>query len=233
MARLIKVSALKVPEVGLQAHCRDLILAKINFLLWDWNWASEAIVQEWYNNGLPKPPSYRGNLETGQIWDCKKVLERCADDDGDFTFDRESVRQHIGLIQEGSACYLSPFLINFYRGMDLLTVDESRVFLLRNVAEEGEEVVSANEVDTDPEGELHNLPQQRRKRPKGKQESRPRKRRRIDEAVVAEERWRRAASLELRLTNSRAKSKIKASRLILEADSSTESRAATSRGHPT
>lgn len=117
--------------------------------------------------------------------------------------------------------------------MDLLTANESREFPLRNVAQEGEEVMSANEIDKDPEGEPHNSPQQRRKRPRGKQESRPRKRRRVDETAVAEERWRRAALLELRSPNSRARSKMKAMRLILEEYSNTESRAAASRGCPT
>ncbi|OAE29940.1 hypothetical protein AXG93_773s1810 [Marchantia polymorpha subsp. ruderalis] len=111
----------------------------MNFLLWSWNWASAAIVQEWNNNGLPKPSRYRGNLEIWQIWHWKKVLGRCADDDGDLTFDSESVKvrfvkralrgecihwarifltaiwQHIGLVLEGSSNYLSLFFINFYR----------------------------------------------------------------------------------------------------------------------
>ncbi|OAE31753.1 hypothetical protein AXG93_4874s1160 [Marchantia polymorpha subsp. ruderalis] len=195
MARSIKLHALRVPEVGLRTYRRNLILTKMDFLLWGWNWTSEVIVQEWDNNGLPKPPDYQGNPDTWQIWDCKKVLGRCADDDGDLTFDNESVRvtreekracvamfkhprtrkndyrtvwyhdrlrrhvaialiqilrlfrstymmtwqvefveralkgdrihwarifwiairQLIGLIPAGSACYLSPFLINFYR----------------------------------------------------------------------------------------------------------------------
>ncbi|OAE21684.1 hypothetical protein AXG93_4170s1250 [Marchantia polymorpha subsp. ruderalis] len=92
MALPIKLFALKVPKVGLRAHRCDLILAKIDFLLWGWNWASETIVQEWDNNGLPKPPGYQGNSETWQIWDWKKILGRCAGDDGDLTFHNESVK---------------------------------------------------------------------------------------------------------------------------------------------
>lgn len=61
MARPIKLHAPKVPEVELQAHRSALILSVMDFLLWGWNWASEAIVQEWDNNGLPKPLGYRGN----------------------------------------------------------------------------------------------------------------------------------------------------------------------------
>lgn len=59
--------------------------------------------------------------------------------------------------------------------MDLLTAEESRKFPLRNVAQEGKEVVKANEVDTDPKDEPRNSPQPRRKQPRGRQESRPKK----------------------------------------------------------
>lgn len=46
MAQLIKLHALRVPEVGLRAYRRDLILVKMEFLLWGWNWTSDAIIQE-------------------------------------------------------------------------------------------------------------------------------------------------------------------------------------------
>ncbi|OAE22733.1 hypothetical protein AXG93_2035s1140 [Marchantia polymorpha subsp. ruderalis] len=64
MVRPIRLSALKVLEAGLQAHRCELILVKIEFLLWGWNWTSEAIVQEWDKDGSPKPPGYGGNPET-------------------------------------------------------------------------------------------------------------------------------------------------------------------------
>ncbi|OAE30597.1 hypothetical protein AXG93_2909s1000 [Marchantia polymorpha subsp. ruderalis] len=56
------------------------------------------------------------------------------------------------------------------RGMVLLAVEESREIPLRNVAQEGEEMESANKVDTDSEGEPRNSPQRRkrRKRPQGR-----------------------------------------------------------------
>lgn len=129
--------------------------------------------------------------------------------------------------------------------MGLLTAEESREFSLRTVAQEGEEVVSANEVDMDPEDELRNSPKERRKWPRGRHDSQPRKRRkrrkrkRIDEVTVAaliefiSSNLRRAALIELRSSNSRAKSKMKARRLILEADSSIESRAVVSKERPT
>ncbi|OAE33775.1 hypothetical protein AXG93_1671s1020 [Marchantia polymorpha subsp. ruderalis] len=196
----------------------------MNFLLWGWNWASKVIVQEWDNNGLPKPPGYWKNPETWQIWDRKKVLGRCAGDDGDLTFDNENVRvtreeerayatlfkhsctgkngyriiwyhdrlrqnvamalmqifcpaqitymmtwqvefvkramrvdcihrtcifwtatrQHIKLIQGGSACYLSPFFINFYRDPSRATrKDKGKAVLMEEVSPRQDEVPSA------------------------------------------------------------------------------------------
>lgn len=76
----------------------------------------------------------------------------------------KATRQHIGLIQGGSACYLSPFFIHFYKGMGLLTPAEIEAFPTREVPREGEEVVVANEVNSDLEGEPRNSRQQRRKR---------------------------------------------------------------------
>lgn len=68
-------------------------------------------------------------------------------------------RQHIELLAGGSPSYLSPFLINFYRGMNLLTAEESRTFPMRNVEQEEEELVLANEVNLDLEGEPRSSPQ--------------------------------------------------------------------------
>ncbi|OAE29994.1 hypothetical protein AXG93_3893s1000 [Marchantia polymorpha subsp. ruderalis] len=77
----------------------------MDFLLWGWNWTSEVIVQVWDNNGLPKPPGYQENPKTWQIWGWKKVLRRCAGDDGDLTFDSESVR----ITREEESAYATLF----------------------------------------------------------------------------------------------------------------------------
>lgn len=61
-----------------------------------------------------------------------------------------------------------------------------------------------------------NLPQQRRKRLRVKQNSQPRKRRRNDEAAVVEERLRQADPVEMQSSDFRARSKMKAMRLILK-----------------
>lgn len=125
---------------------------------------------------------------------------------------------------------MSPFLIYFYRGMGILTPTESRDFPPLEMLQEGEEVVLANEVNSDLEVESRNLPQKRKKRCKSRQDSQPRKKRRIDEAAVAEERLRRTAPIDMQSPNFRVRSKMKARRLILGEDSSTESRRATARG---
>ncbi|OAE18236.1 hypothetical protein AXG93_2027s1000 [Marchantia polymorpha subsp. ruderalis] len=131
-------------------------------------------------------------------------------------------RQHIGLLPGGSPSYLSPFLINFYRGMNLLTAEESRAFPLWEVEQEGEETVLANEVNADLESEPQSTPQQRRKRPRGWHDPQPRKKRQVDEASVREVRLQRTALFALRNPDSRARSKMKARRLILDEDSSPE-----------
>ncbi|OAE29826.1 hypothetical protein AXG93_901s1000 [Marchantia polymorpha subsp. ruderalis] len=71
------------------------------------------------------------------------------------------------------------------RGMGLLTAEERREFPLQTEAHEGEEVVSANEVNTGPEDESISLAPQRRERPRGRHESRPRKRRETQEVDVS------------------------------------------------
>lgn len=76
--------------------------------------------------------------------------------------------------------------------MGILTPTEIIVFPLQEVRGEGEEVVLANEFTLDLRGEPRDSHQQRRKRSRGRQDSQSRKKRRIDEAIVAEERLRRA-----------------------------------------
>ncbi|OAE26302.1 hypothetical protein AXG93_3040s1200 [Marchantia polymorpha subsp. ruderalis] len=85
--------------------------------------------------------------------------------------------------------------------MTILTPAEIEAFPLR----EGEEVVLTNEVNSDLEGEPRDSLQQSRKRSKGRQDSHPKKKQRIDEAAVAEYRLRRAASVEMRSPDFRAR----------------------------
>ncbi|OAE29707.1 hypothetical protein AXG93_3884s1000 [Marchantia polymorpha subsp. ruderalis] len=63
-----------------------------------------------------------------------------------------------------------------------------------------------------------------RKRSRGRQDSQPRKKRRIDESAVAEERLQRTALIAMRSHDFWVWSKMKARRLILEEDTSPESR---------
>lgn len=67
MERPIRFTAMRVPEARLRAYRGELILAKMDFLLWGWNWVCAAMVKEWDNGGSPKPPDYRGNPEPRQI----------------------------------------------------------------------------------------------------------------------------------------------------------------------
>lgn len=83
---------MRVSEAGLRVYRGELILAKLDFLLRGWNWICAAIIQEWEDKDSPKPSGYRETPETWQIWDWAKVLRSCARDDGDLTFDCESVK---------------------------------------------------------------------------------------------------------------------------------------------
>ncbi|OAE18232.1 hypothetical protein AXG93_3012s1020 [Marchantia polymorpha subsp. ruderalis] len=123
-----------------------------------------------------------------------------------------------------------PTYMMTWQGMEILTPTEIEAFPSREVPREGEEVVLPNKVNSDFEGEPRDSPQQKRKRSRGRQNSQPRKKQRIDEAAILEYRLQRAAPIEMRSPNFWAKSKMKSRRLILEEDSSTESRRNAARG---
>lgn len=63
----IRLTALRVPEAELRAYRGELILAKLDFLLWGWNWVCAAMIRKWDDDNTPKPLGYRGNPETWQI----------------------------------------------------------------------------------------------------------------------------------------------------------------------
>ncbi|OAE31242.1 hypothetical protein AXG93_2356s1070 [Marchantia polymorpha subsp. ruderalis] len=125
----------------------------------------------------------------------------------------------------------SPSTVRVSRKMRLLTTVERRKFLMQTHAQEGEEVVSVNEINTDQEDEQINLPLWRTERSKYRREERPRKRRKLPEVAETEERERMTVPINFKSFNARARTKVKPRQLILEADRSTESKAAASQGH--
>lgn len=127
---------------------------------------------------------------------------------------------------------MSPFLINFYKGMRLLTAAEKREFPMQTHAQEEEEVVSANEVNTDPRSKQINLPPRRTERSRDRREEGSSKRRKLLEVVVTEECEPSTVSIKLRSPNVWAMTKVKARQLVLEAKSSTESRVDALQGQP-
>ncbi|OAE32897.1 hypothetical protein AXG93_399s1050 [Marchantia polymorpha subsp. ruderalis] len=66
------------------------------------------MVQEWDNDGAPKPPSYLENPKTWQIWNETKVLESCAGDDDDLTFDSESIKVTRAKEKSNAALFKKP-----------------------------------------------------------------------------------------------------------------------------
>lgn len=93
--------------------------------------------------------------------------------------------------------------------------------------------LSANKINTDPEDKQINSPSGRTEVPRDRREERSRKRRKLQEIAVTEERERKPIPTNFRTPNARARMKVKARQLILEADSSTESSVAASQGRHT
>lgn len=94
-------------------------------------------------------------------------------------------------------------------------------------------MVSANEVNTNPEDEQINLPLRRTKCTRDRQKERPRKRRKFNIVAVTEKSVRKIVPIKLRSRNAQARTKMKARQLILEANSNMENRAAASQGQST
>lgn len=88
----LQLSALKVSELRLIAYRNELIAAKLEFLLWGWNWVCAAMVQEWHDGRASKAEGLRGNPAIWTIEDWAKILGPCAREDGDYTFDNNSVK---------------------------------------------------------------------------------------------------------------------------------------------
>ncbi|OAE24377.1 hypothetical protein AXG93_4343s1460 [Marchantia polymorpha subsp. ruderalis] len=160
-----------------------------------------------------------------------------AVEDGDLTFDTKSVK--ITRAEEKSYAALFKNArtgINGYRTigrMGLLSDAEKKKFPLQTHAQDGEEILSANEVDTDQEDEQIDSIPGRIDGPRDKREERPWKRRKLQEVAVSKARDCRPVSTKLMMPNARARMKLKARRLILKSDSSTESSVAASQGRLT
>lgn len=73
----------------------------------------------------------------------------------------------------------------------MLTDAKRREFPMRTHAQDEEEILSANELNTDPEDELINSPPGRTEQSRDRQEEMSRKRRKLQEIAVTEERERR------------------------------------------
>ncbi|OAE22020.1 hypothetical protein AXG93_4780s1010 [Marchantia polymorpha subsp. ruderalis] len=134
-----------------------------------------------------------------------------------------TTRQNIGALIKELANYLSPFLINFYRRMGLLTKTEQKKFPLQTHAHDGDETLSANEVDTSQEEAQLALRSGRTDGPRDRREERPQKRRKLQKVAVSKVRDCQPVLTKLKTPNAWPRMKVKARPLILEDVSSTES----------
>ncbi|OAE30600.1 hypothetical protein AXG93_2909s1030 [Marchantia polymorpha subsp. ruderalis] len=97
----IRLTVLRVPEAKLRAYRVELILAKLGFLLWGWNWKE-------CGNGVDADPlTFSDN-----VYDDLAGWVRGTSAEGNQIHHARifwtATRQHIGVLTGGSANYLSP-----------------------------------------------------------------------------------------------------------------------------
>ncbi|OAE32869.1 hypothetical protein AXG93_955s1070 [Marchantia polymorpha subsp. ruderalis] len=87
-----KLIPLRVPDVELRKYRRELIKMRLDFLLWDWNCVLATICKEMINKNRLEGTDLRVNpmLWTFKHW--TRVLGSCEGKDGDYTFEKESVK---------------------------------------------------------------------------------------------------------------------------------------------
>lgn len=86
------LKTLRVPKVGLRAFWDELTAAKLNFLLWGWNWICTAIVKEWYEVRTLEGTEICGRLESWTIEQWAQVLEPYVCQEGNLLYDHQSVK---------------------------------------------------------------------------------------------------------------------------------------------
>ncbi|OAE29439.1 hypothetical protein AXG93_4548s1160 [Marchantia polymorpha subsp. ruderalis] len=121
--------------------------------------------------------------------------------------------------------------------MGLLIATKKKKSPLQKHAKDGDETLGANEIYTDQEDTQLGFLSGRVERPRNRVEERPQKRRKLEEVAVLETldqrvkmRVRQPLPIKLRTANVRARTKMKARRVILVDGSSTESSVAASQG---
>ncbi|OAE23342.1 hypothetical protein AXG93_1660s1000 [Marchantia polymorpha subsp. ruderalis] len=87
----LRIVPLRVPQVGLRVFQDELMVVKLDFLLWGWNWVCSAMVREWLREKDQPPRGYRAHPERWRVSDWEQVLEQCAGEEGDLMFKCESV----------------------------------------------------------------------------------------------------------------------------------------------
>ncbi|OAE34875.1 hypothetical protein AXG93_1587s1060 [Marchantia polymorpha subsp. ruderalis] len=190
------------------------------------------MVQDWNDDDTPKLEGHRGNLETWQICNWAKNLDYRAGEDDELTFNCESVKITRAEEKSYAALFKKPRTgKNGYRTIGLGSWNKRCE--LSTHAYDGDEILSANEVDTDQEDQQINSHPGKTDGLRDRREERPQKRMRLKEVVVFEVRDRRTVHTKLKTPNALTKTQVKARRLILEDGSSTKSSVVASQGRLT
>ncbi|OAE19090.1 hypothetical protein AXG93_2062s1010 [Marchantia polymorpha subsp. ruderalis] len=86
-----------MPKFGLRTYINQLLVVKLNFLLWGWNWVCAAMVKEWHNGSALDDERLCDNPTIWIIKYWAKVLGQCVEKDEDYTFHSDSVKDDIAL----------------------------------------------------------------------------------------------------------------------------------------
>ncbi|OAE23394.1 hypothetical protein AXG93_1660s1530 [Marchantia polymorpha subsp. ruderalis] len=111
----LRLTTLKVPEFGLRAYREKLIAAKLNFLLWGWNWVSAVIVKKWRLH--LRQSEREGDLVRGEdicvVQDTSLVRKRMADDGLLRTLRRYMAVALMQILRPSQTMYMPTWQVEF------------------------------------------------------------------------------------------------------------------------
>lgn len=79
-------------ETTMRANWRELVALHLNIQLWDWNCVLATICKEMMDNNWNEGDDFCGNSMMWTLDHWTRVLVPCVGKDGDFMFEKESVR---------------------------------------------------------------------------------------------------------------------------------------------
>ncbi|OAE23644.1 hypothetical protein AXG93_4720s1090 [Marchantia polymorpha subsp. ruderalis] len=251
----LRMVPLRVPQVGLRAFQDELTAVKLDILLWGWNWEEEISIGALFKNCKSSKNKYRTRDYVDRKWRNVAVallqilqphrttymtswqvgfVERALVGDSN-SLGSHFVEGHTTACREEkgvSINHLSLFLINFYRSIRSLTVEEKIQFPLLSRANPGR-LVRDVEVDTDLNEVPASTPPARLRTEEESRGARAPWKRKWEGDIEPSRRELLAVPVKHRANNEQIRPKQKARKLILPADSSADTgRVAVARDSP-